>query len=63
MRHCPRLKRTRPAHAVEWELTNGLVPEGKELDHLCEQRDCIEPTHLEPVTHLVNVRRSKGKRR
>jgi hypothetical protein len=46
------------AHIVSYELEVGLVPAGLELDHLCRVRDCVRPTHLEPVTHLINVRRS-----
>lgn len=40
-----------------WEQTNGPVPDGLELDHKCRNRACIEPSHLEPVTHQVNIRR------
>jgi hypothetical protein len=29
-----------------------------EIDHLCYQRDCVEPTHLEFVTHGENIRRA-----
>lgn len=50
------------AHVRYWEQLNGLVPEGKELDHLCRQRPCCRPDHLEPVTHLENVRRGSGTR-
>lgn len=37
----------------------GPVPEGLELDHLCRNPACINPAHLEPVTHLENCLRSK----
>lgn len=46
------------AHKVMYELLMGLVPEGLELDHLCRNRACINPNHLEPVTHLENLLRS-----
>ena len=36
----------------------GLVPSGLELDHLCRNRACINPDHLEPVTRKENHRRS-----
>jgi hypothetical protein len=42
--------RTRAAHVVMWEQERGPVPAGHLLHHLCEQRDCIEPAHLQPVT-------------
>lgn len=52
--------RARPAHIVSWEYANGSVPEGRELDHLCRVRHCVNPSHLEPVTRLTNVRRGRG---
>lgn len=45
------------AHRVAYEYLRGPIPEGLELDHLCRVRHCINPEHLEPVTHSVNVRR------
>lgn len=38
----------------------GPVPAGKELDHLCKRRSCINFNHLEPVSRLVNVHRGKA---
>lgn len=49
--------RTRYTHIVEWEAVNGPVPQGCELDHLCKQPRCGEPTHLEPVPHVINTQR------
>jgi hypothetical protein len=48
----------RVAHRVVYELMVGAVPVGLELDHLCRNRPCVNPTHLEPVTHSENCRRS-----
>ena len=45
------------AHRFLWEQINGVVPEGLELDHLCRNRRCVNPSHLEIVTHLENVKR------
>lgn len=42
------------AHRVSWELANGSVPDGHELDHLCRRRSCIRPSHLEPVLQREN---------
>lgn len=39
-------------------VTFGPVPEGLELDHLCRNRRCYNPHHLEPVTHAVNCQRA-----
>lgn len=45
------------AHRVAYTLLIGPVPEGLELDHLCRNRACLNPAHLEPVTHQENMRR------
>jgi hypothetical protein len=45
------------AHRVAYELTHGAIPEGAELDHLCRNRPCCNPAHLEPITHDENMRR------
>ncbi len=50
------------AHRLAWEWENGPVPDGLELDHLCRNRACVNPDHLEPVTHTENVRRSAAAR-
>jgi len=51
-------KRTRHAHRVTYEEYIGPIPEGKQLDHLCRNRGCINPRHQEPVTNVENQRRS-----
>lgn len=49
-----------PAHRYMWEKVNGPMPEGLEPDHLCRNRGCVNPDHVEPVTHTENVRRSRS---
>lgn len=48
-------------HRLVFEYFVGPIPEGLELDHVwargCRFRSCVNPTHLEPVTHAVNIRR------
>lgn len=46
------------AHRVSYELFIGHIPEGLTIDHLCRNRGCCNPRHLEPVTHRENMRRS-----
>src|SRR3990167_577551 len=43
------------AHRYAYESIVGVIPEGLTLDHLCRVRGCVNPIHLEPVTHRVNV--------
>lgn len=45
------------AHRVVYEMVNGPIPEGLVLDHLCRNKRCVNPSHLEPVTIAENVRR------
>jgi hypothetical protein len=48
------------AHRAVWMLLVGPIPDGLELDHLCKNTPCVNPDHLEPVSHRVNVRRSEN---
>jgi hypothetical protein len=52
-------KTLRYAHVAYYEHYVGDIPVGFEVDHLCKQRDCVNPIHMEPVTKTENRRRSK----
>lgn len=52
--------RTEYGHRWSFEQVHGEVPDGLELDHLCRNRGCVNPFHLEAVTHTVNVQRGDG---
>ena len=45
------------AHRVAYELFKGPIDRGTEIDHLCRNRWCCNPDHLEAVTHQVNFLR------
>jgi len=47
-------------HRLIWIALNGPVSGGKELDHLCRNKLCIRPDHLEAVTHKENVLRGES---
>jgi len=51
--------RARLAHRISYELHVGQIPSDRIIDHKCKTRSCVNPHHLEPVTHLENSRRGR----
>jgi len=48
------------AHRFAWELLRGPIPGGLTIDHLCRNRRCVNPDHLEPVDCRTNLLRGVG---
>lgn len=53
-------ERSVPAYRAVYEAHIKKVPKGLELDHLCRNPNCVNPAHLEPVTHSENYRRGNS---
>ena len=50
----------RKAHRLMYELEYGHIPFGKVIDHLCNEKLCVNPEHLRVTTHRENILRSNG---
>jgi len=53
-------RKTRYAHIYFYEQSGGCLPDGYELDHLCRNTLCVNPDHMEAVTHAENNRRGRS---
>ena len=52
-------ERPEQAHRIAYRLYRGKIPVGTEIDHGCKNPWCVNPMHLEAVTHAVNIHRSE----
>jgi hypothetical protein len=52
--------RTTMAHRVAYQLASGAIPDGYEIDHLCFNKGCVNPEHLEAVTPQTNTLRARA---
>ena len=48
------------AHRASYQLNVGPIPRGMQIDHLCRNRRCVNPAHLEAVTQRTNILRSNA---
>jgi hypothetical protein len=49
------------AHRYAYEYFIVGIPDGLEIDHTCNRRACVNPWHMEPVTHAINIRRGSDR--
>jgi len=48
-------KRKGLAHRFAYETFIGPIPEGLEIDHKCRNPSCVNPAHLQTVSHKTNI--------
>lgn len=53
-------KRAEQVNRISYYFAFGVIPDGFEIDHLCRNRACVRPEHLEAVPKVVNMRRGES---
>lgn len=56
LRASPSARSTDWAHRVSYRIHRGMIPDGYDIDHLCENPPCINPDHLNPLTRAEHMR-------
>lgn len=56
----PEMRHLTYGHRASWLLHRGPLTHGLEIDHLCKNKACVNPEHLEEVSHATNSRRHLG---
>ena len=51
------------AHRISWQIHNGVIPDGMDILHRCDNPPCVNPKHLFVGTHQDNMRDAKIKGR
>ena len=57
--HVPVLGKMVAAHRLSFWWHKGKINQGKEIDHICKNPNCVNPEHLDAVTHRENVLRAR----
>jgi len=60
IRLCGRHGKTIGVHRLSYQAVHGEIPKGLVLDHLCRNKACVNPAHLEAVTDQTNILRGYG---